>query len=307
MIILPGENTNTKAVAVADVNGDGNIDIILGNDGQNNGILLNIGEGNFHYLSLPDTSVSTMDVSVADINGDGHIDLLFANDNAQDLLLMNSGDGKFNLTYYLTDSFVMSSGLAVGDLNKDGHLDLVVATRSQQNKFMPFSDCPKGGARLHSKSNCFKCPTFMGRVTTLLNDEISSCRECIPDNLQQTGDGEQCDLNRPCFLGQRRLGEELCSDKCPGGTFYNSTLTRDERNEETWKLPRCVNCPPGRYANKTKVAVNFCFQCETGYYQPKSNSTSCLSCEPGTFGGVPGNVKCTKFLPGTYNGDFGKN
>src|SRR5207249_278927 len=72
---------NASDVAVADVNGDGFLDLAVANSGSNNvSILLGNGDGTFraavHYATL---GLSPASVAVGDVNGDGILDLVVAN------------------------------------------------------------------------------------------------------------------------------------------------------------------------------------------------------------------------------------
>ena len=124
-------------VCVADVNGDGNPDVITAsfdptspNPGGEVGVMLGLGNGSFSgsvEYSIPNAYATA--VYPADLNGDGHIDLVIAttaigNSSAPlgMAVLMNNGSGTFVLGQ------VSSAGmpLAVGDVNKDGKLDAVL-------------------------------------------------------------------------------------------------------------------------------------------------------------------------------------
>ncbi len=64
--------------AFADVDGDGDQDLVLVSLGDGNSIFLNDGKGHFTERSLPDTAGS-MTIAVADVDGDGDLDLYIAN------------------------------------------------------------------------------------------------------------------------------------------------------------------------------------------------------------------------------------
>jgi len=76
------------STAVADVNGDGNPDLLVANEcaSQNNcafgtiGVLLGIGNGTFQQpIAYPSGGYGASSVTVADVNGDGKLDLIVAN------------------------------------------------------------------------------------------------------------------------------------------------------------------------------------------------------------------------------------
>ena len=65
-------------VAAADVDGDDNLDVLLGNDGSPSRVLLNTGDGTFPTsITLPRGSVITGSIAAADLDGD--LDVLLAN------------------------------------------------------------------------------------------------------------------------------------------------------------------------------------------------------------------------------------
>jgi hypothetical protein len=117
---------------VVDVNSDNNPDIIVVNyNGNNVGVLLNIGDGTF----LPQTTYSTgsnsnpRSVSVVDINCDNKPDIIVANCGNDNVgILLNSGDGTFlPQTTYSTGSGSNPQSVSVIDVNNDNKLDIIAA------------------------------------------------------------------------------------------------------------------------------------------------------------------------------------
>jgi hypothetical protein len=127
---------NIDAVAVADVNSDGAVDLIVaspcGNVGCTRGsagVLLGNGNGTFQAVVNYDSGgEGPQSVSVADVSGDGRADLVIANyDSGTAGVLLGNGDGTFQPAVSYTVGFYLSGVpfVAVGDVNGDGRPDLI--------------------------------------------------------------------------------------------------------------------------------------------------------------------------------------
>ena len=128
-----------EGVATADVDGDGNLDLVVSAQPESGGqdgvvaVLAGKGDGTFHPLQSYDVGgVGSGAVAVADINGDGKPDVLVATTlnggfEGAVAVLLGNGDGTFQTaTSYDSGGFPVTS-LAVADVNGDGNPDLVVA------------------------------------------------------------------------------------------------------------------------------------------------------------------------------------
>ena len=75
------KGNSTQSVAMGDLNGDGALDLVLGNHGQPSQVYLNDGYGNFTPTVAPLNSYGFFTVSVAlgDMNGDGTLDVVLGN------------------------------------------------------------------------------------------------------------------------------------------------------------------------------------------------------------------------------------
>jgi hypothetical protein len=131
-----GVGNNPESFTVADVNGDGKMDLICGNAGAspyNNGtlsILTNNGIGGFVLASTLSIGHGPGSITAADVNGDGKVDLITANwDNGNGSTLSvwtNNGNGVFVSNVTLNVGSGPGSIIAV-DANGDGRLDLICA------------------------------------------------------------------------------------------------------------------------------------------------------------------------------------
>ena len=73
-VVPPDRTAITHSIAAADVDGDGDLDVLLGNDGSFR-VLLNVGDGTFPTSTeLPGGGASTNSIAAADVNGDGDLD-----------------------------------------------------------------------------------------------------------------------------------------------------------------------------------------------------------------------------------------
>ncbi|KAA6457574.1 hypothetical protein DYQ86_22370 [Acidobacteria bacterium AB60] len=127
----PAIGYNPTAIATADVNGDGNADLIVDQqESQTSGngqiaIFFGNGDGTFTPTSTP-TALSSVVNSVipADINGDGKIDLVLGGNGSSGIdILLGKGDGTF--TAIAGPTSAGGANVAVADINNDGIPDLI--------------------------------------------------------------------------------------------------------------------------------------------------------------------------------------
>ncbi|MEM7305904.1 MAG: VCBS repeat-containing protein [Planctomycetota bacterium] len=124
----------SAAVALGDVDGDGDVDAFVGNGGETGGDAVNrlyLGDGTGAFASapplLPGVADQTLDVELFDVDGDGDLDALVANAAEQaNRLLANDGGGAF-AEAPLPDEAQSTADAELGDLDGDGAPDLLLA------------------------------------------------------------------------------------------------------------------------------------------------------------------------------------
>jgi hypothetical protein len=128
-------------VGVADVNGDGILDVLFEGEAQGNGgveVYLGNGDGNFTFKTTAyENNFDGNPIGIGDFNGDGKLDIAVTDDYQIDVYLGN-GDGTFQpyVPYACPLGYCYGS-ITAADLNGDGKLDLIVG---EMNVFMGNGD-----------------------------------------------------------------------------------------------------------------------------------------------------------------------
>ena len=126
-----------SAMATADLNGDGKVDIVMAHAPDGVAVLLGTADGTFapkadYAIGTSSHMGSLTSIDLADLNGDGKLDIATASHDwsasatpATVTVLLGNGDGGFATGVPITTGFEPCS-LKLGDLNGDGKPDIVM-------------------------------------------------------------------------------------------------------------------------------------------------------------------------------------
>jgi hypothetical protein len=110
-------------LAVADLTGRHNLDIVVGGNGSSE-VLLGDGKGHFRNGQLLD--FTGFSVALGDFNGDGNLDIAATSPFSSTVsVLLGNGDGTFQAPQGFS-AFIPCNGVVAADLTGDGKLDLAV-------------------------------------------------------------------------------------------------------------------------------------------------------------------------------------
>lgn len=161
------ESEDARSVKLGDIDGDGDLDIVVGNSHPNQDvgfpyqIHVNNGHGQFELASgiaFGDPTDQANRIALGDVNGDGALDLVAANVKTNRLYI-NDGNSYSASGSVWGSQANPSLDVVLADMNGDGHLDIVAAEQNQNAIYLNdgngiFYDGPTN-CLLHERIRCF--------------------------------------------------------------------------------------------------------------------------------------------------------
>jgi hypothetical protein len=161
----------TRSPAICDVNRDGFLDLVFGQQGKGEDASIYVGDGTRNFSERRRIRISgtqaTSTPAVADLNNDGLLDIAFAHDQNV-LVYYQASDGTFPQS--LADKIaVPAKTMCVADVDKDGWLDLICPFYKGKGIRSWYSSILLGGSEGFHVDHSIKLPTD-GGTGSLVSD-----------------------------------------------------------------------------------------------------------------------------------------
>lgn len=138
----------TYTAALADLDGDRDLDVITSNDTPDKKLVyLNTGKGQFTVAGTWGVAEwSTRNAALADLNGDGRPDVIAANRPGPSFVCLNDGSGRF-ASPCIPIPAESATSIVPADFDNDRLIDLAVPARDGAQSYIYFNDGKAGFAR----------------------------------------------------------------------------------------------------------------------------------------------------------------
>ncbi len=139
---LPIDDLFNRSMDAApiDIDGDGDLDLIVAIEHEPNILLVNDGVGHFANESvarIPQRALDSEDIGVADLDRDGDLDIVIVSeDDRTNEMYLNNGDGTFTDAGDRWPVDGTSNAVAVADVDGDGDPDILVGNNGQNALLM---------------------------------------------------------------------------------------------------------------------------------------------------------------------------
>ena len=154
------------------MDGDGDLDVLLGNYDSASRVLLNAGDGTFPTsIELPGGSVGTRSIAAADVDGDGDLDVLLGVSGSPSRLLPLV---RCSQTDTARSHFGHGCVRCPAPISRrDDHFDICYECEehTELNGRGECSSCKPGYERSLGAAECTACPRGESRATNLARDE----------------------------------------------------------------------------------------------------------------------------------------
>ena len=133
---------NPGALVAADINKDGNLDVVVTNHDSNTiSILPGNGDGTFQPQSVLSTGTAPTGIAAGDFNNDGAVDIAVTNNGDNTVtIFLNNGTGTLAALPTTAPTGALPSGIVAGDFNGDGKLDLAVTNVNEFTVYVLLGD-----------------------------------------------------------------------------------------------------------------------------------------------------------------------
>jgi len=243
--VMPTYSEPTEAVAVGDVDNDGDNDVMFANDSAiQNRLYYNncqqisdiadwtLAEAEYNGVNFPTSGFNSIDAHFEDIDGDGWLDAVIVNHGQSLRIYMNDGSGNFKnddgLRFPQDEDNANATEAWFYDLDQDGDRDMIVLKEMGGNAHWPsiyFSDLSQGGNGTFTDVSVAKMPEWQGEDTSDI--AIGDLDQDQNDALVKYDDMYMLNLDNPDWLfingGFKENVPVANDDRVPYGQFVNNT------------------------------------------------------------------------------------